>query len=71
MPNVVDLHPKPALRATAFLQQLCPGTHRQVTLLLEAADEANLASKPELAESLVGKAREMVDDLLRNMGVAA
>jgi hypothetical protein len=71
MRNVVALHPKPVPRPTVFLQQLCPGTHKQVTLLLEAADEATLAGKRELAESLVGKAREMVDDLLRSMGVAA
>lgn len=54
-----------------FPQQMDPGTHRQVTLLLEAADEARDLGMSPLQDSLVAKARQMVDDMRRSYGVAA
>ncbi len=65
MPKVVPI------RRVDFPQQLCPGTHRQVTQLLEAADEAQAQGRDDLRDSLVAKARQMVDDLRAAWGLAA
>lgn len=59
------------IRRVDFPQQLDPGTHRQVTLLLEAADEARLLGEADLEGSLVEKARQMVEDLRASWGLAA
>jgi hypothetical protein len=59
------------IRRVDFPQQLDPGTHRQVTQLLEAADEAHAQGRDDLRDSLVGKARQMVEDLRAAWGMAA
>lgn len=59
------------IRRVDFPQQLDPGTHRQVTLLLEAADEARDLGDLLLQDTLVERARQMVADLRASRGMAA